>query len=115
MKVEFISHIYNKLSSRYTVYSYNQYSLNINFFEVYLRSISRLSTNLLGKMRGYHMIGNNLQDFRQKYPEHASVFKNIKDSKAVFIILTCFQSWSDGGEWDSWQHSRIAFKLNNWE
>ena len=60
--------------------------------------------------------GNNLQDFRSRVPAHKQIITDIRGNDNLkFLILSSFQNWSsDTAEWGGWQHSRVAFKLNNW-
>ncbi len=117
VKVEFINSMAGNLSGRDTGYSFNQYTLNLNFFEVYIRAFFPNKTVFKGKMRGYYFIGNNLQDFRSRVPAHKQIITDIRGNDCLkFLMLSSFQSWSGNNvEWDGWQHSRVAFKLNNWE
>lgn len=117
VKVEFINSMAGNLSGRDTGYSFNQYTLNLNFFEVYIRAFFPNKTVFKGKMRGYYFIGNNLQDFRSRIPEHKQIITDIRGNDCLkFLMLSSFQNWSGNNvEWDGWQHSRVAFKLNDWE
>ena len=117
VKVEFINSMPGNLSGRDTGFSFNQYTLNLNFFEVYLRAFFTNKSVFKGKMRGYYFIGNNLQDYRSRAPELKSIVTDLKDHPDVkFLMLYSLQNWtSDNTEWSGWQHSRVAFKLNNWE
>lgn len=117
VKVEFTNSMTGNLSGRDTGYSFNQYTLNLNFFEVYIRAFFPNKTVFKGKMRGYYFIGNNLQDFRSRIPEHKQIITDIRGNDCLkFLMLSSFQNWSGNNvEWDGWQYSRVAFKLNNWE
>ena len=115
VKVAFMAAMQGNLSGRETGISFNQFRQKINFISVYLRAFYRDNTVLLGKMRGYYFIGNNLQDSPNFIPKHKSVLDDFSQNKK-FILLTCFQSWGYGNvEYSHYQWSRIAFQLNNWE
>ena len=115
VKVAFMASIQGNLSGRETGISFSQFRQKINFINVYLRAFYRDNTVLLGKMRGYYFIGNNLQDSPNFIPSHKSILDDSSQNKK-FILLTCLQSWSGVGiEYSSYQRSRIAFELNNWE
>ena len=115
VKVVFMAAIQGNLSGRETGISFNQFRQKINFIKVYLRAFYRDNTVLLGKMRGYYFIGNNLQDSPNFIPSHKSILDDSSQNKK-FILLTCFQSWHGGStEYSHYQWSRIAFELNNWE
>lgn len=117
VKVEFINSMAGNLSGRDTGFSFNQYSLNLNFFEVYLRAFFPNKTVFKGKMRGYYFIGNNLQDYRTRIPQNKQIVQDIRDNIDLkFLILTSVLNWTgDATEWVGWQNSRVAFKLNDWE
>ena len=104
------------ISGRDTGISYNQYQTNLNFFEVFMKGLYPQKATFLGKMRGYHWIGNNLQENKLKYPIFRSVVSDIKNNKSEKMYLQeVFISWAASDQWDGWQYGRIAFKLSNWE
>lgn len=115
IKFEFISTTNAALSGRDTGFSYTSNYQSLNLLPIFLRGFLTGRTVFKGKVRGYHFVGNNLQDYKDRYPKHKSIVDNLKNTNKKFILLTCFQSWGSGAEWDSWQNSRIAFLLNNWE
>ena len=113
-KVSFICPIGGAgLTGRDTGINYNIFNRKLNFLEVSLLGHFGDFTDLIGKMRGYYFIGNNLQDYKTNYLPHKKVVVKKEDR---FVILTIFHSWSAIDTiYDGWQESRIAFKLNDWD
>lgn len=118
VKASFISTGVSDASSRSTYFSYSRYDQIVNYSEVKIRGHYDLGVFYLGKMRGYHMIANNLQDYPTTQPDFKKIYKMVGETKkeTTFLVLVVGLRWSAGStEYTDYQRGKIAFKLNNWE
>lgn len=104
------------LSGKDTGVSYHRDNTTINLVKpsIFLENWNVTIREFRGFARGYHVVGNNLQEYMPKYPNHREILKGIKrHPEKTFVLLTCTQSWGSGS--NDRQHSRIAFELNDWK
>lgn len=95
--------------------SYHKYNTKLNFVKPSIFSEDNPVTvrEFRGFVRGYYVIGNNLHEYRVKYPNHRKIYEGIKDHPSKkFVVLTCSQCWDHYP--DKGRDSRIAFELNDW-
>lgn len=118
MKVSFTSIGIVSATSRSTDFNYSKYDQTVNYSEVRLRGHYDLGTFYLGKMRGYYMIANNLQDYTVTQPDFKKTYKVVDESgnTNTFLILQVGIRWTSGStEYNDYQRGRVAFKLEDWE
>lgn len=106
----------NGSTSRDTYFNFKREIQKLNYSEVFLKAIAPSNSYLIGKMRGYYMIANNLQDDDFRKPELKSVYcVNDLGKNKYFINLSVGIRWTSGDtEYSSFQHGRIGFLLNDW-
>lgn len=105
----------NFMSGRDTSISYHRNNTKLNLVKPSIFSENSPLTvrEFKGFTRGYYIVGNNLQEYMPKYPNHREIYEGIKDNpEKKFVLLTCTQSWGAGTGYK--QDSRIAFELSDW-
>lgn len=109
VKVDFMTLLSTSMASgRDTSISYNPYYTDLNFLEVYLRAFFPRATKLQGSMRGYHMIGNNLQENPYSFLKEKLII-SPKNTNIKFVLMhTLYANSSNVVD------TFISFKLNNW-
>ena len=103
------------ISGRDTGVSYHKNNTKINIVKpsIFSNDIPFKVREFKGFTRGYYIVGNNLQEYMPKYPNHREIYEGIKGNpEKKFVLLTCTQVY-DG--YANKQNSRIAFELNNWK
>ena len=103
------------MSGRHTSISYHRNNTKLNLVKPSIFSENSPLTvrEFKGFARGYCIVGNDLQEYMPKYPNHREIYEGIKDNPdKKFVLLTCTQVW--GGSLGNIQDSRIAFELSDW-
>lgn len=103
---------------RNTHVDFSQYNTKLNLIKVGLIGVYPIKQTLLGEMRGYYWIQNNLAGFPSKAKDlYNTVVDEVKENKTKkFYLQRVTDKWNSGtAEWTSYQHSVVGFELNDWD